>query len=1014
MVWDASAFAAGEGADRPLTAMELEELEMNAFLDAFESGELDTTPDWEAEDADGAVEVLHPEVLHPGDARGGDEPQPAVRRAVSSVPVADRGPARQRVRSVVDDGARPRRARSESAIVARATLETTVVESPPAEAPAAEPVPAEAPTVERPLPSAVEPPRARPDDEGGAPPGGTRRPPVGRPAPGGSGGAAVAPPTHVEAAPEVADAASPPIPRQDPDRSPAPPSSRAAAPAFPGPIGAPTGPEPQRDPEGVIEAPSPPEPRPTVAGAGGPGRSAAAPVTGRPLATSGATSPTRSTAPVAPDAPAAPEAPAAPAAPGATPMDPAQPDGRAARPAPTAPPEDEAVRGAAIVPAADGPVGRSADRPPAAEPGTDPPPVATPSPIAGSVTRPVAPPPTGRAVPADPEPNVAPRRGRFRRADAPIAPPVARSAEDDPGAEPLVAPEWPPTPEASIDDDAHLPTAPTAPPPAPGSPAAPAPAGTASDRPEPGAAVRPAAAARADRDGGSPSSVVAAPSGDPATGSGVRDVPVADQLSLPPITAPAPAEVPGGVERPVPGRAGLGPSPEVERPATGPAVDGIDPGPPGETSGAMTDAPAARADAPERSLAPAPPTPARAPLSSGPASPAARAEPSVDSSSLPGPVAAGIPEGAPAEPVPVDEVARVAPAATGGAPIAPTPSEAPAAAAVPAPAGDAEGGREAADRPEHARGAPRPPGTNGVVERTPSVTGPPAAGDREAVGAATASLAPPEGDRVTAPPVAPSTASPAPAPVAVAQVEAVAEPEPAVARPLRRALPGPPRRATEPAQHAAAAERFHQVLAAAPTPDPVRGLSSEWDATVADLAEARDGRPPVVGYRSGPATRAALAAAGHEAATVGPVLYLPAPPAAPMPSTAAALGVGGPSAASPTPSGPPVVQGGQTTASVVRHEVVHAVASTGSARFLNDAKVDEEERRARAAAEEAGRNSTGRTESGSQNRREPPTGRPIPSPQPLREAEVRRIVELVERRVLDELERRGRRRPGVL
>jgi hypothetical protein len=102
---------------------------------------------------------------------------------------------------------------------------------------------------------------------------------------------------------------------------------------------------------------------------------------------------------------------------------------------------------------------------------------------------------------------------------------------------------------------------------------------------------------------------------------------------------------------------------------------------------------------------------------------------------------------------------------------------------------------------------------------------------------------------------------------------------------------------------------------------------------------------------------------------------------------------------------------------VVSHEVSHAVASgTGgqAARFLGDNRDDEEERRARRAAEESSRNTAGRSESGAQNRQQGASGRAVPSPQPLREAELRRIVEQVERRVLDELERRGRRRPGVL
>jgi hypothetical protein len=112
-----------------------------------------------------------------------------------------------------------------------------------------------------------------------------------------------------------------------------------------------------------------------------------------------------------------------------------------------------------------------------------------------------------------------------------------------------------------------------------------------------------------------------------------------------------------------------------------------------------------------------------------------------------------------------------------------------------------------------------------------------------------------------------------------------------------------------------------------------------------------------------------------------------------------------------------VVVGGQTAPQVVRHEISHAVASSGgsqSARFLDDEKDDEEERRAREAAKAAGRNTSGATETGAQNRRSLPSGKPVGSPQPLREAELRRIVEQVERRVLDELERRGRRRPGVL
>jgi hypothetical protein len=263
--------------------------------------------------------------------------------------------------------------------------------------------------------------------------------------------------------------------------------------------------------------------------------------------------------------------------------------------------------------------------------------------------------------------------------------------------------------------------------------------------------------------------------------------------------------------------------------------------------------------------------------------------------------------------------------------------------------------------------------------------------------------------------------------VDAAEVDPEASPAPSVVRPLRRALAAPPA-APDPETSSpdAAADRFRRSLADAPAPDPIRGLPSTWDATVADLAGRRSAATPGVAYRTGAATRAALAASGHEAATVGSVLYLPAPPAAPIPNHAAASSPGGSGSglASPPPasfggSAPPahvapVVQGGETTASVVRHEVVHAVAAAGSPRFLNDSKVDDEERRARQAAEEAGQNSTGRTESGRQNRREAPTGRPIPSPQPLREAEMRRIVEMVERRVLDELERRGRRRPGVL
>ncbi len=686
--------------------------------------------------------------------------------------------------------------------------------------------------------------------------------------------------------------------------------------------------------------------------------------------------------------------------------------------------------------------------------------------------------PTDTASVAAEPPAASP--ARFRRADAPAAP------------APPAAPPFDTT-EAVV---------PAADPPTEPVPARPEPGPTTVERPSP-AAVEPARG---------PSSRTTArshvdPSPAPQTEAPVADRPTADVQPTASAAALRPAS-PRAVRPPAEAPHPLPSIPAVELTPAAPVgrdqAEVAEPSPPvpvpvpaSEAAGPTAKGPTSAEPPPVRAPAPTPTPPLRGEVPStrtpaepsgastneraaGPAQPVATAiepvaaaietvtrdptEPAVASTDEPTPD--GRPGDAPHRPEPAEPLAtRTRPVA----PPAPTPRPAPEHRSEPAPppiitatpaseviaeeelppGPTREPNREPASPPVLEPAASTPP----APFRPPLASLPtPAAESDASVGLVASPLAPasavaPRPERSADPLEGPRRPDP--------------EPRPAV-RPLRRAI-APARAARgEPTETTddPPSSRFAAALASG-APDPIRGLPQDWDHSVDALADVDQGAPSPVSYQTGPATRRALAAAGHAAATVGSVLYLPAPPAAPAPprsredavdtssgadevvppwSSAASpirrdadAGWSSPPSrsepsyspdapAAPSSDGPaaspgPVVSAGQTTAPVVRHEISHAVSSgTGGqpARFLGDNNDDEEERRARRAADQGGRNTVGRSESGAQNRRQAPSGRPVPSPQPLREAELRRIVEQVERRVLDELERRGRRRPGVL
>jgi len=153
---------------------------------------------------------------------------------------------------------------------------------------------------------------------------------------------------------------------------------------------------------------------------------------------------------------------------------------------------------------------------------------------------------------------------------------------------------------------------------------------------------------------------------------------------------------------------------------------------------------------------------------------------------------------------------------------------------------------------------------------------------------------------------------------------AMAAPDPARSEPVTGVAPSGGRllRSTEiqarpaPLFPSVSALRFHETLQRAPT-DPARPLPGHFEPLVRAIAGSRP-----VATRTGPGTRAALAAAGKEAATVGGVIHLRR-----------------------------ALDRSARSAEIVAHELVHAARPSARPRFFADDHHGPEE----ALAEHTGR-----------------------------------------------------------